>query len=223
MRNSIPCLTCLLVLVLAFGVQSAVSHGADIDLYRPAPQIMSISEADWRTHVWRILPQTRDDLRKENSHPLNLQYAGTLADLRTALAPMAWEPGTRLDWDTAIKLLSPSLPLQELPIIPHVHNGRHESLTLVKRAANEGRLVLRLWATPYRIEGTTSLWIGNVTAQHKRTILELVALPATDPDTRSPLEFVQNDFSGLNPSRPLENGPLLLQAAPMRMSVHLQP
>jgi undecaprenyl-diphosphatase len=208
-------------LVLAFGVHSAVTRGSDLDLYRPAQQIVSVTETDWRSRVWRTLPQTRDDLRKVDSHPLNLQYAGKLADLRALLVPMAWEPGTRLNWGTAMKLLSPSLPIQELPVIPHVHDGRHESLTLVKEVSGESRLVLRLWETPYRIEGKTPLWIGNVTAQHKRTILNLLAIPATEPDTRSPLELAKDDFSGLHPFRLNAASPLLLQAAPMPASVHI--
>lgn len=206
--------------VLAFAVKSAVAHGSDLDLYRPARKIVSVAEADWRTQLWRTLAQTRDDLRKKNSHPLNLQYAGNLADLQTVLTPMGWEPGTELDWGTAMKLLSPSLPLRELPVIPHVHDGRHESLALVKNLPDGGRLVLRLWTTPYRIEDTIPLWIGNVTAQHKRAILDLLAMPTTAPDKRSPLQSVKNDFAALHPSHPDpgDNAPLLLQAAPMPTS-----
>lgn len=210
-------------LVLAFAARSVLSHGADLDLYRPAQQIVSVTEADWRTRLWRTLAQTRDDLRKKGIHPMNLQYAGELEELRSALAPLGWELGRSLDWETAMKLLSPSLPLQQFPVIPHVHGGRHEALTLVKHTPDDGRFVLRLWTTPYRIDGKTGLWIGNVTAQHKRTILDLLAIPATDRDTRSSLELVQDDFSGLNPFRPGEKGPLLLQAAPESMSAQHNP
>ena len=201
------------VLTVGFAIQSAVSHNSDLELYRPQPQTVSITESDWSTKVWRKLPQSRDDLRKESSHPLNLQYAGDLDALRTTLASEDWEPGEKLHWGTAMKLLSPSLPLWELPVIPHVHDGRHDALTLVKQAPGGSRLVLRLWATAYRIGGTRPLWVGNVTSQHKRTVLDLLAIPATDPDTRNPLESVRDDFSGLQPFSHGEDGPLLLQSA----------
>jgi len=205
-------------LVIAVGVQSSASHDSDVAAYRVEPNTIPITEAEWRTSTWRVLPQTRDDLRKANRHPLNLQYAGALDELRSKLAERGWEPGIRLDWSTAMKLLSPSLPLAALPVIPHVHEGSHESLILVKQAPYERRLVLRLWATPYRIDGSTPLWIGNVTDQHKREIFDILAIPTTDTDTRSPLISVRDDFTSLWPFRPSGLAPLLIQAAAERRS-----
>jgi len=201
-------------LVVAFGLQSILSRGPDPALHHRPVAATAITEAAWRTKIWRTLPRTRDDLRKTGHHPLSLQYAGRLADLRGQLAHQGWEPGPRLSWGTAIKLLSPSLPLAELPVVPHVHEGRHEALTLVKQGPGKSRLVLRLWPTGYRIDGEIPLWIGNVTAQYKRGILDLLALPTTDADTRSPLDSVQEDFSALHPFRPDRTVPILLQAIP---------
>jgi membrane protein DedA with SNARE-associated domain/membrane-associated phospholipid phosphatase len=201
-------------LTIAFCVQSTVSHGSGVTLYRPEPQAIAISEANWKGTAWSTLPQTRDDLRKAGRHPLNLQYAGALDEFLAQLSNRGWEPGARLGWGTAMKLLSPSLLLADLPVIPHVHRGSYESLTLVKQAPNERRLVLRLWATPYRIDEGIPLWIGNVTTQHKREILNILAIPVTDPDTCGPLESVQDDFSALHPFRPSGTAPILLQAAP---------
>jgi len=199
---------------VAFGLRSTLSHSPDIALHDRSVATIAITDTDWRTRVWHTLPRTRDDLRKTGRHPLNLQYAGRLNDLRDRLADEGWEPGLRLSWGTAIKLLSPSLPLAELPIVPHVHKGHHEALALIRQNSDNSRLVLRLWATGYRIDGKTPLWIGNVTAQHKRLILDLLAVPTTDTDTRIPLDSVQEDFFALHPFRPDQAAPLLLQVAP---------
>lgn len=199
---------------VAFGLQSILSQGPDPALRDRSPAVTIITEADWRARVWRILPRARDDLRKTGRYPLNLQYAGQLDDLRGRLADRGWGPGSGLSWSTTIKLLSPSLPLAEFPIIPHVHEGRHEALTLVKPSAGNRRLVLRLWATNYRIDGEMPLWIGNVTTQYKRVILALLAVPTTDADTHGPLGSVQEDFSALYLFRPDETTSLLLQATP---------
>ncbi len=121
-----------------------------------------------------------------NGHPLNLQYAGEPRALTDTLQAHGWRTAETLSFDNAIRLLSPSLQLMELPLIPHVHDGRHEDLSLVKSEGEDGRLVLRLWATPYRIDGRRPLWIGNVTAQHKRLILGLLAMPATGAGTSPP-------------------------------------
>jgi hypothetical protein len=200
-------------LAIAFALQSTFAQDTDFSKYRPEGQPISITGTDWRAATWRRLPQTRDDLRKTGSHPLTLQYAGPLDVLRTELAGRGWEPATSLDWRSALKLLSPSLPLEELPVVPQVHQGRHESLVLVKDAPAGDRLVLRLWPTSYRLDGKSPLWIGNVTRQRKRTILGLLSIPITDIDTHTPLESVQGDFSGLHPYRPGgATAPLLLRA-----------
>ncbi len=204
-------------LVVAFGLRSYLSHDPALAFHDRSVAAIAITDADWRTRVWRTLPRTRDDLRKAGHHPLNLQYAGRLDDLRDRLAAGGWEPGPRLSWGTAIKLLSPSLPLMELPVIPHVHKGRHEALALVKQGPGNSRLVLRLWATSYRIGGKAPLWIGNVTAQHKRVILDLLAVPTTDADIQGPLDSVQEDLSVLHLFRPDKTAPLLLQATPVPM------
>jgi len=206
-------------LVVAFGLQNILSQDPDPALRDQPLAATAITETDWRTRVWRTLPQTRDDLQKVGHHPLNLHYAGQLADLCGQLAHKGWEPGPRLSWGTAIKLLSPSLPMAELPVIPHVHQGRYETLTLVKHSPGNGRLVLRLWPTGYRIDGKTPLWIGNVTAQHQRIILDLLAVPTTDTDTQGPLDSVQEDFSALHPFRPDQTAPLLLHAQGNRMII----
>lgn len=204
----------LATLVLAFGIRSTASHSSDLALYGLPPATISVSETAWRSELWRGLPQHRQDLRQLNHHAMTIQYAGSLEDITARLGANGWAPAEGLSWSTAMKLLSPSLPLDDLPAIPHVHDGHHESLALVKPLPDGGRLVLRLWATPYRIDGGTPLWVGNVTAQYKRVILGLLAVPTTARDTQRPMPSASGDLSALDPFRPAEGAPLLLQAIP---------
>jgi len=212
-------------LAVAFGLRSYLFPDPALALHDRPVATISITDTDWKTRIWRTLPRNRGDLWKAGHHPLNLQYAGRLDDIHDRLAAKGWEPGSRLSWGTAIKLLSPSLPLTEFPIIPHVHKGHHEALALVRHSPPDGRLVLRLWATPYRIDGKTPLWIGNVTAQYKQVILDLLAIPTTDADTQDPLDSVQGDFSVLHPVRPDQTAPLLLQVGKVREETtnHMNP
>lgn len=198
-----------LVLVTAYALVSLTQHQGDLALYKPRHEPIVLSEAQWRAQDWLDLPQWRGDLRGVNSQPLNIQYLGDPQGLVKALAPAGWEPALSLAADNAIRLLSPSLSLMELPLIPQVHEGHHEDLSLVKPVGEDGRLVLRLWATPYRIDDQP-LWIGNVSAQHKRLILNLLAIPSTGNDTTGPLALAEPDFASLCRERPAANGPWLL-------------
>jgi len=199
----------LLVLVTAYGLISLTWHQADLARYQPRQETIALTQAQWRTQQWRVLPQWRGDLRGDKSQRMNIQYLGDPQRLVKALAPAGWQAAEPLSADNAIRLLSPSLSLMQLPLIPQVHEGHHEDLSLVKADGEEGRLVLRLWATSYRIDDQP-LWIGNVSAQHKRLILDLLAIPSTGTDTDGPLALAAPDFTPLNPERPAADGAWLL-------------
>ena len=144
---------------------------------------------------------------------MTIQYAGALQVLERALEKDGWERGAAIGWDNLIKLLSPSLPLRDLPLIPHVHDGHHESLTLVKPLGEDRRQVLRLWATPYRIAHQQApIWVGNVTEQGKKVILDLIVVPATERDD---VTLAMDGLTELHPYRPAEGAPLLLQERPI--------
>ena len=198
-------------LVLAYGGASLSFHATDLALYQPRQESISLSEAQWRAQEWRALPQWREDIQGMNGQPLNLQYAGDPRVLTQALAAQGWRAADTLSFENALRLLSPSLPLMELPLIPHVHDGHHEDLGLIKQEGEDGRRVLRLWATPYLIDGRQPLWVGNITTQQKRIILNLLAIPATGKDTTEALNASVPDFAALNPQRPAAEGPWLLE------------
>ncbi len=197
-------------LVLAYGGASLSSHTSDLALYQPKQELITLPEAQWRTQDWQELPQWREDIRGTNGEPMNLQYAGDPQVLTQILMAQGWQATETLSFGNSLRLLSPSLSLMELPLIPHVHDGHYEDLGLVKPEGEDRRLVLRLWATPYLIDGRKPLWIGNVTSQQKRLILNLLAMPATEKDTATALSTAVPDFAILNPERPAVDGPWLL-------------
>jgi undecaprenyl-diphosphatase len=176
------------------------------------PTTVSLSEAEWRSGAWQNLPQRREDLRQHTREPLNIQYVGALERLEAQLAPKGWVPANGLSWGNWMKLLSPSLPLQALPVIPQVHAGHQQALALAKALPHDGRLVLRLWATSYRIGAArTHLWIGNVTAQRKRVILDWLTIPVTEEETAEPFSQFLRDAEDLAPGRPSPgDGPVLI-------------
>ena len=200
-----------LALVVLLGTGASLSwsslghHASDLARYTPHPPERQISMTAWRQRACDLLPERREDLWQQNQRPFDLAYAGELADLTAAMKPQAWQRADMLSWGNAIKLLSPSLPLAQLPVIPHVHDGHHERLTLVKDVTGDRRLVLRLWATQCRIEGDTPVWIGDVTALHKENIVSLIVLPLTSRDHAMALRTFHADLAS-TPSLVLDTG-----------------
>ncbi len=197
-------------LMLSFGFSSLHHHGQDFTRYQPTSAPQWLTESQWLAGGWRQLPQFRQDLRGSHRQPLNLQYAGDPETLGSLLEARGWATGPDLNGQRFLRLLSPDLPLKELPVIPHVHAGQHERWRWVKHLAGERRLVLRLWPSAYRLTDGRPLWVGAVTAQGKRLILGLLALPFTESDTQGPLQQIQADLAPLQIARPGPNAPLLL-------------
>ncbi|OQX35286.1 MAG: hypothetical protein B0D84_02530, partial [Candidatus Sedimenticola endophacoides] len=89
----------------------------------------------------------------------------------------------------------PSLPLAQMPVLPQVHNARHEALVLERTDATRGRLVLRLWPTRIRLSPTGQpLWIGNVSHQEKRVIAASFSFATTGGDFHTPLARLIDDL-----------------------------
>ncbi len=207
-----------LVAVLSTGASlllaSWIHPAKDPAEYHPhlPPQVISVD--GWRARDCDRLPSHRKDLWRRNRKPFQLAYAGDLGAFATALEGLGWKPSEPIGWDNAMRLLSPSLPIVDLPVIPHVHDGRHEQLRLVKDAGIEQRLVLRLWATRCRIADDTPdgtpIWIGDVTTLNKETVADLLSLPVTSIDRGAAWETLRDDLQTAQSLTTWPGEPLLI-------------
>jgi undecaprenyl-diphosphatase len=201
----------LLLLTSAMGLQTWLSHESDLIRYTPIRKETAMDTRLWWDRGWRELPQTREDLRGHHAHPLQLQYGGELEELKRHLIAQGWQQAQLLDWDNALKLLSPSLPLEALPILPQVHEGRHETLILTRPRSDGSRLVLRLWATSWILtpEGTR-LWLGSVSAQKQAVMLNLLTFPETQNKFQIPLAILRQAIDPFPHRTTTKTGTLLL-------------
>jgi undecaprenyl-diphosphatase len=200
-------LVSLLVTAAAFSVETGLHHERNLARYQPARTIQQVDQGQWWEGIATPLPAFRADLRNREEHPLNLQYAGSIDWLRRQLHAAGWLPATRLDWSDGLRLLSPGQPLQALPVLPQVHDGRHETLILEKPLPRDGRLVLRFWATDVRLVGDgTPLWVGNISEQQQVTVLGFLTYAQTALNFDRALEQLQRDLRSLDSRRLREDG-----------------
>ena len=200
---------------LAIGIGLHALRDGDRTLARltPTPAILEQSPGEWLDAGWTHLPRQREDLSQRHRHRLTIQYAGDPVVLAAALAPAGWRPAPEFDWGGTMRLLSPSLGLAELPVIPQVHDGRHEALILTREPTPDRRLVLRLWPTRWRLTDGRPLYVGNVTRQHRDTVLDLLFFPATDhADPGIPTELAA-ELPGLTTGVRTPDGTLLIGTA----------
>ncbi|MEW7980083.1 MAG: phosphatase PAP2 family protein [Candidatus Sedimenticola endophacoides] len=186
----------LLILGVTLAVETHLHHSERVARYQPAREPIRIQRIQW----WQDpqvagQPGYREDTQSRHDHPLNIQFAGAPADLEQALHERGWRRAGVLSWENLLRLLSPSLPLAQMPVLPQVHNARHEALVLERADTTRGRLVLRLWPTRIRLSPTGQpLWIGNVSHQEKRVIAASFSFATTGGDFHTPLARLIEDL-----------------------------
>jgi undecaprenyl-diphosphatase len=203
------------VLAVALGTRAFAAVDAELATYRTQPPTVSGSLEGWWQQDWRALPATRDDLRRAAGHPLTLQYAGPLDALQARLAEAGWQRVVTAEPRDTLKFLSTSLALSDLPVLPQVHDGRHESLVMVKPDGDGRRWVLRLWPAWRSLDpGAVPLWLGNVGRQERRELVGMLAYPVTTDGFRPGLDALARDLGWPQMRAPDPAQVLLLVRAP---------
>ncbi len=200
------------LLVLTVGAQTWNSQEADVALYTPIQKTHHLNSTAWWDKEWQKQPAFRHDIRGQNNHPLYLQYAGNPEWLKQQLINKGWQPTEDLNWDDLLKLLSPSLPLNALPLFPQVHDGHHESLAMIKPISEERRLVLRLWSSNTVLTPSQKqLWLGNISQQQSTHTLTLLHYAETTADFVMPMKTLRIDINDLR-HKEIDHNLLLIEA-----------
>ncbi|MDO5610164.1 MAG: VTT domain-containing protein [Pseudomonadota bacterium] len=142
----------------------------------PAPtEALSINE--WWEGGWQHLPATRNARGDSIRWPLDMQIAGSLVPVQTALEVAGWRVKPQAGWVDMLGALNSDTPGREQPILPAALEGRPETLLMV-REIDDGlrRQVLRVWPAPARLDEDAPLWIGTIQTMEFRRVLGVANL-----------------------------------------------
>ena len=190
----------LLALLLAAGWHVTNRFSTDLARYAPHQTVRRMAAVSWWRSGWRDLPAYRRDLKGEFEEPLNLQWSGSIDALRATLRIRGWREPVPLSAATALRWLLPESSLADLPMLPQVHDGKDESLSMLgppgdqpggdRSTARPPQLVLRLWRTGIVLDpGAVPLWVGAMSNQRARHIL-LLTVPVAAHDYDVPLTLL---------------------------------
>ncbi|MCK5770312.1 VTT domain-containing protein [Algiphilus sp.] len=139
----------------------------------------TIDAASWWTDGWRSLPMLRDEGGGHLHQPLVVQWRGEAGAVAAALRADGWTRATTLNWESALRTLSPSAPIEALPVPPQPLNVQLPAAMYQKPVPDGAALtVLRLWRAPLTV-GDTPLWLGTLSRLEARGVLGVLRLPYT--------------------------------------------
>lgn len=189
--NRLLSLTLALVVAVAGSWHVAQRHGKDLLFYAPRHEEKTMTLSLWQTGGWRDLPAWRIDMEGDLEQPLTVQWAGPPVELVRFLKETGWRQPQPLSLKSLLGMFSPNTPVERLPVLPRLHDGRTERLRLV-RPDGDSRLVLRLWDTDVKIEGNDGfhLFAGTIEEQQDRSLAGLITLARDTGDNDQPLDLL---------------------------------
>lgn len=179
--------------LLVFAAAAGFSWQQRLDLrvarYAPSQPLESMPISAWWLQGYSLLPAYRTDISGRLEQPLNLQWAGSLAQIESTLRDAGWTSPVPMTWANSLRWLTATTPISTLPILPQVHAGKHQSLILSHEIDAEQQWVIRLWATHWNLNGLP-LWIGTVSRQRTQGLIRLLRYPSTLPEYDQPPELL---------------------------------
>lgn len=188
-------------LTLAGALHIQLHHEQALARYVPPPPIKTFSTAHWWEQEWQFLDVLRVDPQGQALQPLNVQWAGRLAQVRSMLREGGWLDAQTFTLSHALRVLTPEPELTNLPILPLSHNGHKDALTMIKPgAAGVPQHLLRLWPADAQLNDGTPLWVGSVT-DIEAVKLPLVTYLRSTKDFSSVLDSLPAAGEGLEKRR----------------------
>lgn len=180
----------VLVVALVFAAQHNYRTRVQAALPDRAPHLLG--GALWWEHDWDKLPQRRIDLAGRDKQFLNLQWAGPLKAIRETLTSQGWNTYPRATFATGLRWLTTTGPIDQLPLMPRMHEGRYASLTLRRPTDEDDRqLTLRLWPSGYVLDQQDPLWIGTITTQRAGEFFRLLRYPVNEDRYSAALGYLE--------------------------------
>ncbi len=197
-RWSLLTAICITVLVAELW-DTALYHHQDLHRYQLRPTLHTESREQWWQTNGRSLRAYRLDWQGNQRQPLELQWAGSRQELERRLHAAGWRTAPALTPASVLFWLNPQVQMADLPVLPRVHEGRHETLALVHSGTTPAtRWVLRLWDSELRLEpGAVPVWLGNISLQTVQHRLAFFSLAVELPDKQGPQELLAPALQGL--------------------------
>jgi undecaprenyl-diphosphatase len=196
-RSLLACST--IVFLIADSIHVNAHYDTDLQNYQPKLLLRIQTRESWLQDGWRRLPQQRLDFNGNLRQEFVLQWAGTHESLRNRLREAGWESAPLPNLRSVLLCLSPKVELRELPVLPQIHNGSEDDLTMVHYANDPNiRWLLRFWDINIRLkEGSLPIWVGSVNQQRLEPRLSLLTLAVDDPQAQVPVDLLAPAWKGL--------------------------
>ncbi|HEC28088.1 MAG TPA: phosphatase PAP2 family protein [Gammaproteobacteria bacterium] len=187
-----------LALVISTGMHWQFNYQSELARYTIKQEKSSIRLGNWENHDWQTLPEYRHDLNATSTYPFNVQWNGQLGTIKKMLASKGWKPAPRLTTSGVMKWLSSQTPIYERPILPHAHNGAHETLIMTfYDKVNRQFLAIRFWPSGHTWKNLP-VWLGQAAPMQIKSFLNIFYYPVTKRDFNTATHVLKTQLTNVN-------------------------
>ena len=177
----------------------SLDYQADLRRYQPQTVLHTQTRNQWWQEGWREFPQQRLDFQGHHRQDLVLQWAGTREQLEQRLWEAGWQLAPKPSFKGMLLWLSPQVELRELPVLPQLHKGYEDELTMVYYDDDpKARWLLRFWDVGERLrEGDLPIWVGSISRQKREPRMSLFTFAVDDSLPHAPTDLLAPAWRGL--------------------------
>lgn len=152
-------------------------------IYLPDKNYFLMGTNGWIESGWKLLPILRQGVYPIRNNLFNIQWRGAEKNIQSQLLQL----GFKRNLNSLTKLPNwflDDIKINNLPILPHIHNGKYETLRFYYFNKNTPELtVIRLWPSQYKLKQddlAQPLWYGSVSLLKIKKHLRISYLTTTN-------------------------------------------
>ncbi|GMR16616.1 MAG: bifunctional DedA family/phosphatase PAP2 family protein [Gammaproteobacteria bacterium] len=135
------------------------------NIYLPSDNYYVMGADSWIESGWELLPVIRQGINANKNDLFNLQWLGTKKNISSQLSQMGFSTSRNSVTGFSNWFLE-SVKINQLPVLPHIHQGEYETLRYYRYDKHNKELtVIRLWPSNYKLKQNNSLrplWFGSI-------------------------------------------------------------
>ena len=150
------------IVLLIYPSWKTMSHE---ELHTPSEDFYVMGTDSWIESGWELLPIIREGIRQNKNNLFNLQWLGTEKNIKSQLIKSGFS-SRQNTIQTISNWFLDDIKINQLPILPHIHEGEYELLRFYRYNENNQELtVIRLWPSIYKLkqeQPLQPLWFGSI-------------------------------------------------------------
>ena len=152
----------IIIVLLIYPIWKTMSHE---EIHTPSEDYYVMGTDSWIESGWELLPIMREGIRPNKNNLFNLQWLGTEKNIKSLLVESGFS-STQNTAQTIANWFIDDIKTHQLPVLPHIHEGKYESLRFYRyNNINQELIVIRLWPSVYKLKQEQPLhplWFGSI-------------------------------------------------------------